>query len=529
LARAGDALAASGASLVAVRSSQERTLALAAVDAARLSLRQMLEELAATIGPESALQITQLCNELNHNLDNLRDMVDARLALIEQQRNQRAMLQNLLPAFQQQATYRVRMLEGDSAVMLMLATRPEPPMQQIGEIAARTAPFIPLASFYAQVESIGTRILLASQDPTLTAIALSQQIINLQLSNAASALSRLPDDVMYEFAALFSQLEQMAWSDSSLTQLRNRELELLAQGDIWNTENRQILASLDDLTADLLNHELAAIHQASASVANMNRTTFWILLTVALAGVLSLAAFFYIHILKDLLVRLEFLSKSMQEIAAGHYHGELPPSGSDELGRLGAAVKQFHAVAVNAALREEKLQTLNLQLAELSISDSLTGLANRRHFDEVLAEEWNRSLRQGYSMAVLMIDADYFKAYNDCYGHQAGDRCLQTIAATIKAHVHRPGDLTARYGGEEFCVVLSECPLEGAQNVAREIHQAIETLNLPHQNSVYARITVSIGVAATIPAHNQSALELLKKADLALYRAKADGRNQVAA
>jgi predicted signal transduction protein with EAL and GGDEF domain len=222
-------------------------------------------------------------------------------------------------------------------------------LEQIGEIATPTDPLIPLTRFYTQVESIGTRILSASQDPTLTAIALSQQIINLQL--------------------------------------RSRELELLAQGDIWNTENRQILGSLDDLTADLVNYELAAIHQASASVANMNSITFWLLLTVTLAGVLCLVTFFYIHILKGLLVRPEFLSKSMQEIAAGHYHGVMPPSGSDELVRLGAAVKQFHAVAVSAALREEKLQTLSRQLAELSISDSLTGLANRRHFYEVLAGE----------------------------------------------------------------------------------------------------------------------------------------------
>lgn len=527
LARAGDALAARGALLVAVQTHEERAQAIARVDQARQSLDQMLSELSDTIGREKAAPIVELSAELNQNLNKLRDMVDDRLALIEQQRAQRAELQNLLPAFQQQATYRVRILEGDSAVMAMLAERPDPPLARIGEIAVRIAPLIPLARFYAQVESIGARILGAAQDTTPTALNLSEQIINSLLSNASATLNNMPDNVSAEFADLFSQLGQMAWSDSGLIELRRHELSLLAQAELWNAENQQILARLDLATNELVNHELAAIYAASASVSNMNERTFWLLLTVAAAGVFSLIMFFYLHILKDLLARLSFLSKSMQQIAAGGFDVALPPSGSDELGRLGAAVQQFHAIAVSASQREEKLQTLNRQLAELSISDSLTGLANRRHFDEVLAEEWSRSSRHSHAMAILMIDVDYFKAFNDCYGHQAGDQCLQTIAAVIKAHVHRPGDLAARYGGEEFCVVLSECQLDGALHVAHEIHNAVEALRLPHQDSVYGYLTVSIGVASTVPASHLSSAALLKKSDQALYQAKAAGRNQV--
>lgn len=527
LARAGDALAASGASLVAVQTTEERRQAMARVDAARLYFAHTLQELTDTIGADNTSQISGLSSELNQNLNNLRDMVDNRLALIDLQRQQRAELQSLLPAFQQQATSRVRMLEGDSAVMTMLADRPEPPFAQIGEIAARTAPLLPLARFYAQVESIGSRILVASQDATPTSLALSEEVINSLLVNAAATLERLPDDVVEEFSDLFNQLEQIAISDSGLTELRRRELDLLAQGEIWIAQNRQILNRLDVLTGDLVDHELAAIYGASASVAHLNQITFWLLLSVATIGVLTLVAFFYIHILKHVLTRLSSLSESMQEIAAGNYNIELPPSGSDELGRLGAAVQQFHAVAVSASMREEKLQALNSQLAELSISDPLTGLANRRRFDALLSEEWSRSLRHGHSMAILMIDADYFKAFNDCYGHQAGDQCLQTVADVIKARVHRPGDLAARYGGEEFCVVLTECTLDGATQVASEIHRAIEQLDLPHLESIYGHITVSIGVASTIPVPGQSAAELLKQADLALYEAKAAGRNKV--
>ncbi|MDO9520246.1 MAG: diguanylate cyclase [Pseudohongiella sp.] len=527
LARAGDALAASGDYLIAVRSTQERSNALARLDQAQQAMNQMLAELTGTVGPENTSQIARLSGEINHNLSNLSVMVDDRLALIEAQRAQRGELQSLLQALQQLATYRVRIVESDSAVMSALAQRPTVPLEQIGEIAARTAPLIPLARFYAQVESIGSRILVAAQDPSLTALSLSEELISTLLNNALATLSRLPPEVADEFDELYNRLKMLAQSDSGLPQLRRRELGLLAQGDIWNAQNQQILAQLDNLTSDLVDHELAAIYDASASVSSVNLTTFWLLLSVAITGVISLAMFFYFHILKDLLARLTFLSQSMQDIAAGQYNVALPPSGADELGRLGAAVQQFHEVAISAALREEKLQTLNRQLAELSISDSLTGLANRRHFDEVLAEEWNRSTRHAHSMAILMIDADHFKAFNDLYGHQAGDDCLQSIAAVIKARVNRPGDLAARYGGEEFSVVLSECDRDGALAVANTIHQAIETLNLQHKNSVYGHITVSIGVASTIPAPTQSAAELLKQADLALYEAKAAGRNRV--
>lgn len=527
LARAGDALAASGGSLMAVQTNEERATALARVDLAQRSLDRILAELELLVGAEGIAQFTQLSGEINENLNNLQTMVDERLRLIEQQRALRGELQTLLQAFQQQATYRVRIIESDSAVMTMLAEQTPPSLEQIGEIAARTAPLIPLARFYAQVESVGSRSLGASQDDTLTALELSEEIINTLITNASATLARLPASVAVEYDELFTILTRIARSDSGLTSLRRRELVLLEQGDLWNAENQHILARLDAQTSGLVEDELAAIYDASESVARINQTNFWLLLSVAAIGVLSLVMFFYFHILKDLLARLSALSQSMQNIAAGQYDVALPPVGSDELGRLGAAVQQFHAVAVSANQREEKLQALNRQLAELSISDSLTGLANRRHFDEVLAEEWNRSIRHTQPIAILMIDADFFKAYNDRYGHQAGDLCLQTIASVIKERVHRPGDLAARYGGEEFCVVLSECGIDAAMQIANEIHKSIELLDLLHEDSTYGHITVSIGVASVIPVITQSSAELLKKSDQALYKAKAKGRNKV--
>lgn len=529
LARAGDALAVSGRTLTTVQTPYERQQALANVELAQQSLTSLLADLEFTIGADDIARLSALSGELNHNLERLLSLVDERLELIKLQMVQRNELQTLLQSFQQQVTARVRMVESDGAVMTMLAASDNPPMAQIADIAIRSAPLIALARFYTEVETIGGRLIGASQDQSLTALEVSEEFINAMLIGAESTLARLPEEVRSEFEQTFAMLSALLRSDSGITSLRRRELNLLLQGAAWNDENLLILSRLEAITSNLVENELAAIDKASASVARANTTSFWLLSSVALIGICSLVLFFCSYILRDLLARLTALSNAMQDIAAGQYNVTLPAAGSDELGRLGAAVQQFRSVAVSAHQREEKLQTLNRRLAELSISDSLTGLANRRHFDAVLAEEWSRSVRYDSSMAILMIDADFFKAYNDCYGHQAGDQCLQTIANSIKSRVNRPGDLAARYGGEEFCVVLSECTLEGAMQVASEMHASIAATNLPHQASSYGRVTVSIGVASAIPSRCRSAEELLKQADLALYRAKAAGRNQVAA
>ncbi|MBU2099209.1 MAG: hypothetical protein KKD00_10635, partial [Gammaproteobacteria bacterium] len=301
LARAGDALAASGSALMAVRTNEERTRALARVELAQQSLDRILVELELLVGTQGIARIAPLGGEINQNLDRLQAMVDERLEIIEQQRRLRGELQTLLQAFQQQATYRVRIIESDSAVMTMLAQRNDPSLEQIGEIAVRTAPLIPLARFYAQVESVGSRTLGASQDPSLSVLELSEEIINTLMTNASATLSRLPADVASEFEDLYSRLVRLAQSDAGLPSLRRRELALLTQGDAWNQENQHILARLDDVTSTLVDDELSAIYQASDSVSRMNQTNFWILSSVAAIGLMALVMFFYFHILKDLL------------------------------------------------------------------------------------------------------------------------------------------------------------------------------------------------------------------------------------
>ena len=183
--------------------------------------------------------------------------------------------------------------------------------------------------------------------------------------------------------------------------------------------------------------------------------------------------------------------------------------------------------ARKAALKQ--LEEANKKLHILSSLDGLTGIANRRAFDEFLAGEWRRSAREKKPLSLLLADIDFFKHYNDGYGHQAGDGCLKRIARVLSDGVSRPGDLVARYGGEEFAVVLGDTSLDFAAKIADELKSAVARMKIRHAYSNIADfITVSIGAAAVMPVPELSFDKLIEAADKALYRAKEKGRNRVA-
>ncbi|MBF0552369.1 MAG: diguanylate cyclase [Deltaproteobacteria bacterium] len=167
-------------------------------------------------------------------------------------------------------------------------------------------------------------------------------------------------------------------------------------------------------------------------------------------------------------------------------------------------------------------------LQNLSLRDGLTGVANRRKFDDFLEMEWRRAIREGQPVSLIMMDIDYFKAFNDTYGHQEGDQVLTRVAQTAVKLVKRPADLVARYGGEEFAVVLPGTGLVGARHVAEKIRQGVQQLGIAHSLSqMNQMVTVSLGVAGQIPSVNSSPCQLIQAADAALYRAKEEGRNRV--
>lgn len=179
-------------------------------------------------------------------------------------------------------------------------------------------------------------------------------------------------------------------------------------------------------------------------------------------------------------------------------------------------------------LTEQKLEEANEILKRLSTIDGLTGVKNRRSFDEYFEVEWNRAIRNSKPISLIMMDIDHFKAYNDTYGHQAGDGCLKEVAKAIQESLGRSGDSVFRYGGEEFSVILPETDEEGANFVAEKIRVAIETLNISHSGSkVSNHITLSLGTATIVPSIYSNTNDLIEDADKALYQAKQDGRNRV--
>ncbi|HEY9837514.1 MAG TPA: diguanylate cyclase, partial [Vampirovibrionales bacterium] len=199
----------------------------------------------------------------------------------------------------------------------------------------------------------------------------------------------------------------------------------------------------------------------------------------------------------------------------------------DRSQELSQANEDLHEAAIQQSLLYRQLRIANAELEKLATTDGLTQVANRRIFDAVLAQEWKRLMRSQSPFSVILIDVDFFKRYNDTYGHQAGDECLKKIARAIASVVKRQGDLVARYGGEEFVVVLPATDGPGAVQVAEEIRRAVAEANLEHRSSTVREIvSLSQGIATVVPRLDTSPDELIAAADEALYYAKSRGRDR---
>ncbi len=192
---------------------------------------------------------------------------------------------------------------------------------------------------------------------------------------------------------------------------------------------------------------------------------------------------------------------------------------------LVARIRYHSRAYINQIQRDEAFRALQ----KLSVTDPLTGIANRRCFHDFLEREWQRGLRNKTPLGIVLCDIDFFKLYNDNYGHQQGDVCLKSVATALKKALLRPADLVARYGGEEFVAVLPETDEDGAVNVAKRMNSNVEALGLPHAASKVAdHVTISVGAVSAIPDSEFTPDLLVSAADKALYEAKENGRNRVA-
>ncbi len=181
---------------------------------------------------------------------------------------------------------------------------------------------------------------------------------------------------------------------------------------------------------------------------------------------------------------------------------------------------------VNRLKQRRKLKEMNQELLDRSNTDGLTGISNRRRFNEFIGQEWFRSMRSKKPLGLVMIDIDLFKDFNDHYGHVAGDGCIKEMARTFEKHLFRPNDLIARYGGEEFICVLPETDLEGVRSISRVLIGAVRELKIPHAvSTVTDTVTISIGATSVIPSRDYEPERLIEAADYLLYQSKRNGRN----
>ncbi len=191
------------------------------------------------------------------------------------------------------------------------------------------------------------------------------------------------------------------------------------------------------------------------------------------------------------------------------------------------ALQRLESMRTKQLEMSRDLASANRELEKLSRQDGLTGIANRRYFDSYLVTEVRRGARDQQPLSLILSDVDHFKAFNDCYGHQAGDDCLRRVAAALSSAGRRPADLAARYGGEEFAMVLPGTVLEGAVDVAQAVSRVIDGLAIPHARSAVDRkVTLSQGIVSLTPEKETSSEDLIQRADQALYLAKQQGRNR---
>jgi diguanylate cyclase (GGDEF)-like protein len=373
------------------------------------------------------------------------------------------------------------------------------------------------------------------------AILLDENNIYLAHSTAPELLFKsivpLPADVVTQLQQQGrlpnSPVKELATNELKLKQaLDNKQSYLIASlSGTGNQVNLIAIACLQYKPWSVLFAQPLAV--ALAPVEKQIRDAMFLFSLIA--SVVTIIAFAIGQLLTKQII---YLTNIVSQFTAGNLDIRTKINSKDEIGQLAKSFNNmafqlqtsFETLEHRVQERTEELVIANQKLELLANMDGLTQIANRRCFDNYLAVEWPRHQREQNPLALIMIDIDYFKVYNDSYGHQGGDECLIKVAQEIAKVTQRQTDLVARYGGEEFAVILSNTNIKGALKVANTIQTAIASLQIPHQNSQVSNyITLSMGVASLVPTLEQNLETLISYADQALYAAKEQGRNRVIA
>ena len=526
VARAADALAASGLSLATLSTKEARDIAFKRINISIESLDLALANLENIVIEKEKIPFN-LFAELEVNLRRLQIIVDERITLREQQLDARKSLLSNLLTLQRHLIYRVRILEGDGDVIQRLMARAAPPVDKIISMSEHLTQLLPAARFYATVESINGRLLAGSLSPSLTSLSTSRQELTASLVDLRETYNILPEDLHRDLGQAVDELHALILSDKGLIQLRESELLLLGEIKELNTINLGILQRVDTETSRMVNSSQNEMVETGNTLTLFGQRAMLILVFFAGLSLICVAGLMHFYVNGQVLTRLSWLSASMQDVAAGRLDVNMPPTGSNELGRLGAALKQFRDITVEARAREkalqqsmEALEEKTAELEQLAVTDRLTGLANRMKLDMMLHSEISRSQRYGHPFTVILMDIDHFKMVNDKLGHQAGDKVLQNVAQTLQENV-RKVDLPGRWGGEEFLIICPETNLEKGVRIASKLQEQLANSDFKHVITV----TGSFGVAEFEP--DEDEVDLLRKVDKALYSAKENGRNRV--
>ncbi|MET0377861.1 MAG: diguanylate cyclase [Spongiibacteraceae bacterium] len=340
------------------------------------------------------------------------------------------------------------------------------------------------------------------------------------------ALASSPDrsvlfaaDIDEEFVQDIKEITQLNLRLSALPAHATAKVAQLEQ--LHRDDNNEVFWVLNDaLNRPVL--QLTLTLPPRSIVDNLVSTPLIIAFLIALIGSLFMLGL----VERALILPVRALGWHLRRVRQlGDYNLRLRLPNRNELGDLS---QELNNLVEHVQTQQLQLIAQSRELQALSYQDSLTTLANRRRFDQALADNWAMAQRMRKSLALIMCDVDYFKAYNDHYGHQKGDEILRQLAQIISQVVVRTSDLATRYGGEEFAILLPDTTEEGAVHLAQQLQQKLQAANISHEYShICRRLTISVGVAAIVPGSDQGPRDLVRLADEALYAAKAGGRNRI--